>query len=177
MGSEMCIRDSSSGATVPGPNNDYVVVPIAKNSDGSAITGRVMARIMNASGKASRPMIVHGNPMPYRPASLDTKEASLTTHASETIDGTIRAPAEIASADWAFAKCSAENPFPGTPDPTQICLRNGFDPNLLYQVTFTAKDPPVPTSSCEALRKNEPTSRKAAKPMPSTGGSLATNVT
>src|SRR6516164_7109943 len=91
-------QGDSSGATVPGPNNDYVVVPIAKNSDGSAITGRVMARIMNASGKASRPMIVHSNPMPYRPASLDTKEASLTTHASETIDGAIGATAEIAAA-------------------------------------------------------------------------------
>jgi hypothetical protein len=136
-------QGDSSGATAPGPNNDYVMVPTAKNPDGSAITGRVMARIMNASGKASRPMIIHSNPMPYRPASLDTKDASLTTHASETIDGTIGATAEIATADWVFAKCSAESPFPGTPDPTQICLRNGFDPNLLYQVTFTAKDPPV----------------------------------
>src|SRR6266852_9552958 len=109
-----------------------------ENPDGSAITGRVMARIMNASGKDSRPMIMHSNPMPYRPASPDTREASLATHASETIDGTIGATAEIAPADWAFAKCSAGNPFPGTPDPTQICLKNVFDPNLLYQVTFTA---------------------------------------
>ena len=121
-------QGDSSGATAPGPNNDYVMVPTAKNPDGSAITGRVMARIMNASGKDSRPMIMHSNPMPYRPASLDTKEASLATHASETIDGTIGATAEIAPSDWAFAKCSAQNPFPGTPDPTQICLKNGFDP-------------------------------------------------
>src|SRR5215813_5762502 len=98
-------QGDNSGATAPGPNNDYVIVPTAKNSDGSAITGGVLARIMNASGKNSRPMMVHSNPMPYRPASLDTKGASLTTHASETIDGAIGAPAEIASADWAFAKC------------------------------------------------------------------------
>jgi len=136
-------QGDNSGATAPGPNNDYVVVPTAKNPDGSAITGGAMARIMNASGKNSRPMMVHSNPMPYRPASLDTKRASLTTHASETIDGVIVGAADIASADWAFAKCSAESPFPGTPDPTQICLKNGFDPNLLYEVTFTAKDPPV----------------------------------
>jgi hypothetical protein len=136
-------QGDSSGATAPGPNNDYVVVPVAKNPDGSPITGRVMARIMNASGKQSRPMIVHSNPMPYRPVSLDTKEASLVTHASETIDGNIGTTAEIAPTDWAFAKCSIDNPFPGTPDPTQICLKNGFDPSLLYQVTFTAKDPTV----------------------------------
>ena len=136
-------QGDASGATAPGANNEYVVVPVAKNPDGSAITGRVMARIMNASGKDSRPMIMHSNPMPYRPASLDTKAASLTTHASEGIDGSIGATAEIAAGDWAFAKCSADNPFPGTPDPTQICVKNGFDPNLLYQVVFTAKDPLV----------------------------------
>jgi hypothetical protein len=102
-----------------------------------------MARILNAAGKNSRPMMVHSNPLPYKPASLDTKAASLTTHASETIEGVIGATAEIAPGDWAFAKCDADHPFPGTPDPTQICLKNGFDPNLLYQVVFTAKDPLV----------------------------------
>jgi alpha/beta hydrolase family protein len=136
-------QGDAAGRTVPGPGNDYVVVPVAKNPDGSAITGQVMARITNASGKASHPMNVYSNPMPYKPASLDTKAASLTTHASETIDGQIGATAEIASSDWAFAKCDAEHPFPGTPDPSQVCLKNGFDPNLLYQVVFTAKDPPV----------------------------------
>ena len=111
-------QGDAAGRTVPGPSNDYVVVPVAKNPDGSAITGQVMARIINASGKASHPMNVYSNPMPYKPASLDTKEATLTTHASETIDGQIGATAEIAPADWAFAKCDADHPFPGTPDPT-----------------------------------------------------------
>ncbi|MCL2428588.1 MAG: alpha/beta hydrolase domain-containing protein, partial [Alphaproteobacteria bacterium] len=136
-------QGDSAGSTVPGPNNDYVVVPVAKNADGSPITGRVMARIVNASGEASQPMFAFINPMPYGPASLDTTAASLTTHASETIDGEIGATAEIPPGDWAFARCSLSNPFPGTPDPTQVCLKNGFDPRLLYQATFTAKDPPV----------------------------------
>jgi hypothetical protein len=136
-------QGDNSGTTAPGPNNDYVVVPVARNADGSPITGRVMARILNAAGKNSRPMMVHSNPLPYRPASLETKDASLTTHASETIDGAVGATAEIAPGDWAFAKCDADHPFPGTPDPTQICAKNGFDPNLLYQVVFTAKDPLV----------------------------------
>jgi hypothetical protein len=136
-------QGDNSGTTAPGPNNDYVVVPVARNADGSPITGRVMARILNAAGKNSRPMMVHSNPLPYRTASLETKDASLTTHASETIDGAVGATAEIAPGDWAFAKCDADHPFPGTPDPTQICAKNGFDPNLLYQVVFTAKDPLV----------------------------------
>ena len=120
-------------------------------------------------------MIVHSNPMPYRPASLDTKEASLTTHASETIDGKIGATADVASADWAFAKCSAETPFPGTPDPTQICLKNGFDPNLLYQVVFTAKDPLVLGIGFAAFRDVASFFRNAAQddagtPNPVAGG-------
>ena len=136
-------QGDNSGQTVPRPTNDTVTVPVAKNPDGSPITGQVMGRILNATGPESRPMIVHSNPLPYRPVTLDTRQASLTTHASESIDGVIGASAEIAPTDWAFARCSADNPFPGTPDPTQICLKNGFDPKLLYQVVFTAQDPPV----------------------------------
>ena len=46
----------------------------------------------------------------------------------------------IADADWAWAKCDTGSPFPGTPDPTQICLKNGFDARRLYQVVFTSAD-------------------------------------
>lgn len=49
----------------------------------------------------------------------------------------------MAPTDWAWARCDAANPFPGTPDPTQICLKGGFDGNRLYQVVFTAQDPYV----------------------------------
>ena len=62
---------------------------------------------------------------------------------SETIDGVVGGVGTISSRDWAWAKCSAANPFPGTPDPTRICLKNGFNPALNYYVVFTAKDPYV----------------------------------
>jgi len=136
-------QGDNSGRTVPGDNNDYVVVPIAKNPDGSPITGKVMGRITNAGGQQSQAIYVLGNPLPYRPATLDTKQASLETHESETLEGKITGVKQIPAADWAWAKCDAEHPFPGTPDPTQICLKNGFDPKLLYQMVFTAKDPYV----------------------------------
>jgi hypothetical protein len=47
----------------------------------------------------------------------------------------------VPSSDWAWASCSATNPFPGTPDATQICVKAGFDAKKLYQVSFKAKDP------------------------------------
>jgi hypothetical protein len=136
-------QGDNSGNTAPGPNNDYVTVPVASNPDGSAITGLVLGRIVNASGIESQPLFVHSNPLPYKPASLDTTKATLTTHASESIDGVVGGAATISSGNWAWAKCDAGHPFPGTPDPTQICVKGGFDPKLLYQVVFTAQDPYV----------------------------------
>ena len=133
-------QGDNSGRTVPGPDNDWVIVPIAKNPDGSPVSGLVVGRIVNLSGVNSQPMIVNANPVPYKPATLDTSKATLTTHTAETVDGKIIGEEKVASSDWAWAKCSAENPFPGTPDPTQICVKGGFNPKLLYQVVFTSND-------------------------------------
>src|SRR6185295_17070666 len=79
-------------------------------------------------------------PVPYKPATLDTTKATLTTHTAETTDGKISGEQKVAAGDWAWAKCSADNPFPGTPDPTEICVKGGFNPKLLYQVVFTSND-------------------------------------
>ena len=51
-------------------------------------------------------------------------------------------PGTVPSDDWAFADCRTA-PFPGTPDPSRICLRSGFDPSRLYELVYTAKDPLV----------------------------------
>jgi len=133
-------QGDNSGRTAPANDNDWVTVPIAKNSDGSPVTGLVIGRIVNARGVASRPMIINANPVPYKPMTLDTTKATLTTHRAETMDGKITEGPAIPGTDWAWAKCTAENPFPGTPDPTEICVKGGFDPQLLYQVVFTSKD-------------------------------------
>jgi Alpha/beta hydrolase domain len=130
--------------------NHWVVVPMAKNGDGSLVGGNVLGRIVNRSGADSQPLNVMGNPVPYLPASLDTGKATLVTHTHETLDGKISVGTTIPGADWAFAHCDAAHPFPGTPDdidivnlpanlPVHVCLRKGFDPKLLYQVVYPAK--------------------------------------
>jgi hypothetical protein len=136
-------QGDNSGNTAPDDDNDYATVPVAKNADGSPVTGLVLGRIVNAAGPDSRPMIVNANPVPYKPMTLDTSRARLETHAAETIDGKVTGVRAVPATDWAFARCSAVNPFPGTPDPTQICVKGGFDPKLLYQVVFTSQDPYV----------------------------------
>jgi hypothetical protein len=128
----------------------WIVVPTAKNADGSPVTGNVLARIVNRSGPDSQPLLVMGNPVPYLPASLDTRQAKLVTHTHETFDGKISVGKTIPSADWALAHCDSAHPFPGTPDdidpaklpanlPVHVCLKDGFDPALLYQLVYPAK--------------------------------------
>src|SRR2546425_4264513 len=129
-------QGDNSGRTAPGPDNDWVSVPIAKNRDGSPVSGLVIGRIVNASGVNSQPMIVNANPVPYKPATLDTAKATLTTHTAETIDGKIIGEKKVPSTEWAWAKCAADKPFPGTPDPAQICVKGGVDPKLRYQAVF-----------------------------------------
>jgi hypothetical protein len=137
-------QGDNAGNTAPGADNDWVTVPVAKNPDGSPITGQVLGRIVNRSGTNSQPLIVQTNPLPYKPATRDTSKATLVSREHETIDGKVTGERRIPPSDWTWAKCGGEHPpFPGTPDDNHICLKNGFDPKLLYQVVFTAQDPYV----------------------------------
>jgi hypothetical protein len=127
------------GDVISRPGVQTIQAPMAKNADGSSITGPVLARFID--------MPPHTNTLPLtsavaglvyqRPATLDTAKATLNKRASES--GSI---VPIPSGDWAFADCAAV-PFPGTPDPSKICVKGGFDPAFLYELVFTAKDPLV----------------------------------
>jgi hypothetical protein len=86
--------------------------------------------------------IPRATPSPYPAATLDTTKATLFSAVSETAAGVKNGTVSIASADWAFASCETM-PFPGTPDPAHICLKNGFNPSLLYELQYTVKDPLV----------------------------------
>jgi hypothetical protein len=121
----------------------WLKVPVAKNLDGSAVTGLVFGRIVNISGPAA-PLIVQGNPVPYMPASLDTTKATLVSRDHETMEGVVTGETVIPSTDWKF--CGGGTfaaPLPLTALPVQICLNGGFNLNKLYQVVYTAKDPYV----------------------------------
>jgi hypothetical protein len=121
----------------------WLQLPVARGANGERITGEVFGRIVNRAGPDSQPLWVQTNPVPYKPLSLDTTKARLVSRGGETQRGEVIDEVEIASSEWAWAACSADKPFPGTPDPTQICLKRGFDPKRLYQVVFTAADPYV----------------------------------
>ena len=138
-----CVPPYVAPCAAPAFANHYVKLPVAVNANGSPVTGIVLGRILNASGVDSQPIIVHSNPLPYKPATLDTTQATLVTRVHETIEGVVTGETPVASGDWVWARCSAAVPFPGTPDPTQICIKGGFIPSRVYQVVFTARDPYV----------------------------------
>jgi len=118
---------------------ETISVPVAKNPDGSSVTSPTFARFVTVAGN------VNTQSLPGRgrtPASLDTTKATLISIVRETTFGVRTGVVNIASSDWAFADCRTVA-FPGTADATRICLRNGFNPNLIYELVYTAKDPLV----------------------------------
>ncbi|HWY47980.1 MAG TPA: alpha/beta hydrolase domain-containing protein [Bryobacteraceae bacterium] len=128
------------GDIPPTDGLETIAVPIAKNSDGSSITGPVLVRFSDMPPKVNTLPIVyiHGSDVPRpQPATLDTSKALLTRRASER--GEI---IPIRGSEWAFADCGTGT-FPGTPNPSKICLKGGFDPAYLYELTYSAKDPQV----------------------------------
>ena len=163
--------DIPEGPAPAGQEPETIQVPVAKNSNGSPITGPVLARIMNSSGSTA-PLMVYSRPMPYLPATLDTTRATLTTRTSETIEGRSSPVSPVPSSDWAWADCS-KTPFPGEPDPRKICLKNGFDPALLYQLVFQAKDPLVLGIGFAATRDLTSFFRHAQQDDQGTGNPLA----
>jgi hypothetical protein len=130
----------------------FLQLPVARNADGSDVTGLVFGRIVNRAGPDSQRLIVQTNPVPYKPATLDTAKARLVTRSGELQDGTALGEQVVSPEDWAWARCSAADPFPGKPDDSQLCVRGGFDAAKLYMVTYTAKDPYVLGAGLAAWR-------------------------
>jgi len=151
-----------------------LAVPVAKNPDGSSITGPYRAELILS---APTPVIslpsgvFNGSMIPYAPASLDNTLPgySLTRRIKET-DPRIA----IAASDWKFADCNAStNPFPGTADGSKVCLKGGFDPNFLYELVYVAKDPKVMGVGLAALRDSIGFFRKASADASGTANPLA----
>ncbi len=126
------------GDIEPADGVETLRAPVAKNLDGSSITGRVLSRFSDMPADATTlPILRGGVAGTADPASLDTSRATLTRRTSE--QGKL---VPLRSADWAFADCTLV-PFPGRPDPRKLCLKGGFNPAYLYELVYTAKDPKV----------------------------------
>ena len=133
--------------------NFVVQVPVAINSNGNnPITGQVYSHVCtgtNGCGLAvgtttsTAQLVIQGPAFaPYQPASMDTNQAEFWTVSSQTFEGVDSGKTPIPSDQWAWAYCP--NGWPGTPNPNWICLKSGpFNPSLLYEMVYTAKNPLV----------------------------------
>ena len=82
---------------------------------------------------------------------MDTNQAEFWTVSSQTFTGVTGPKTPIPSGQWAWAYCP--NGWPGTPNPNWICLKNGtFNPSLLYEMVYTAKNPLVLGVGAAAFR-------------------------
>ena len=142
------------GDVIPTANNQTILVPIAYNRDGSAITGPVVARFYDVpDGTKSAPIRLAslGTAQPYPPDGLEQPTARLTWHTRENYSAEHDAAQQVARGDWKFANCDS-TPWPGTPDPTRLCLKDGFRADRLYELVYTAKDPLVLGAGLAATR-------------------------
>jgi hypothetical protein len=133
------------GRALNGIPGETIKVPVAHNADGSAITGPAFARWIDEP--AGRKTLVLSRSITYitsgtapTPLDLDTRHAHLMTKTHEDVDGTVHGLREIPASDWAWGDCE-KTAFPGRSNAAKICLKDGFDKSLLYELRYTAKDP------------------------------------
>ena len=132
---------------LPGDGRMTFEVPVARNPDGSPVTGLVRAEFVPlvaatsynlSSGyftgmtHDSYPTLNTDNRVPLAGGFLPT----LTVRAREAAP---RIPLPITQ--WRFASCT-DGTAP-TPSDKRICMPSGFQPGKLYELVYQAKDPPV----------------------------------
>ncbi len=148
-----------------------IIVPIA-----TGITSKVWDRFIAVGQTAGANTTTQSLSGAGRtPNSLNTALASLVSFVTESPAGVKTGTVNIPSTDWAFADCRTVA-FPGTPDATRICLKNGFDPNLGYELVYVAKDPFVLGVGEAAMRDVTSFMRYAAKDDFNTANPLAGKV-
>jgi hypothetical protein len=82
----------------------------------------------------------------YETISLDNSGLTLT---KRILESDPRIP--IPNNEWAFSDCSKLH-FPGAPSTTKISLKDGFEPNYIYELIYTAKNPLVLGLGFAAIR-------------------------
>lgn len=168
------------GDVVPTNANQTIAVPVAKNPDGSAITGPVIARFTNVAAGTNtvtlRLSSMGTGPPAYPPASLDQPDATLISAAVESPTGAKAGVIAVPRTAWAFADCRTV-PFPGSPDPARLCLKDGFDTARLYELVYTAKDPLVLGIGLAATRDVVAFFRHAAADASGTPNPVARTIT
>ena len=119
------------------------ILPMAKNPDGSSITGPMYEYIVNDNATTKCAATY------YSPVSTDTTKATLTKRQSMT-DSPIVVPATA----WAWGGASSCNTSSTSTSSNSISFTDGsaFQQSWIYELNYTAKDPYVATVGFAAMR-------------------------
>ena len=148
------------------------VLPVAKNPDGSAITGPVYEYLV-ADNATTTCQVTY-----YSPVSTATSAATLTmrNHMTDT-------PTIVPSSGWSWngpGTCGITNPA-GTNvgNSNSISLANGasFQQSWIYELTYTAQNPPVLAVGNATIRDFISFIRNASADSLGTANPLAGNAT
>lgn len=128
---------------LPGDGRMTFQVPVARNKDGTPVTGMVRAELVAAGAAATTLNLSSGWFTGMTHASAPTvgtdNQARLPDGflPSLTVRDSEQAPrTAIPNADWRFGGCDR-------PNDTQVCYPAGFQPGKLYELIYRAKDPLV----------------------------------
>src|SRR3954454_23679235 len=130
----------------PGDGRIRLQAPVATDK-GQPITGPF--RMTYTVEKPTSTLGLEGNGPPqvaYEAAHTDDPDATLRRRGDS-----ISPWVDVPRSDWAFADC-ASAAFPGKPDATKLCLKDGFDPSQVYDLAYTAKNPIVMGLGLLAIR-------------------------
>jgi hypothetical protein len=117
------------------PGGFFPQFPIARESNGDSITGPTRVEWQPPSDTYTLPLL--SGFVPYQPASLDTRRATLTMRSRQSDARTV-----ISSGEWSFGKC-VDGRASLMSSPTDVCLFQGFEAQKIYELVYTAKDPIV----------------------------------
>src|SRR5260370_15591270 len=145
------------GDLLTAPNRIQLYPPLAKNRDGSSITGQIVTEYDLSTPAGFVPLgggpFAGSNGRGYAPVNLDNKNppATLTQRVHETDP---KSP--IPNNQWNFAPCTSAQLTVLPSDPAQVCLNmlggGMFDTNHIYELTYTAQDPLVQGIGLAAIR-------------------------
>ena len=145
------------GDLLTAPGRIQLYPPVAKNRDGSSITGQIVAEYDLSTPVSFVPLgggpFAGSNGRDYAPVSLDNNnpQTILTQRVHQT-DPKVPIP----NSQWNFAPCTSAQLTVVPPDPAQVCVNmlNGgmFDTNHIYELTYTAQDPLVQGIGLAAIR-------------------------
>lgn len=133
------------GDVLPGDGRVTLAVPVARNPDGSPVTGPVRSEFAVRAPTTTLSLAGGGTTHAAYPAvDTDNRAAALPDGSLPTLTVRPREDAPrvpIPNTAWGFAACPPGQP--AVPDPTRICHPAGFEPGKIYELVYRARNPLV----------------------------------